>query len=109
MIASRTELSVSARKGGATRPFVLWLAGFSSVVGACAQEPSEICRAYVACQADFDATAGTGPVDTAQYQAGGLCWANAENADACDRQCADGIAANRAAAEDAGLDVPSCS
>lgn len=74
----------------------------------CGQDPSEICRQYVACQAEYDAASATGPVDTAQYEDEGLCWASADNAARCDQQCSDGLAAVREAAANANLDVPAC-
>ena len=78
------------------------------LAGACDQPQSEICQQYIACQQEFDAAAGNEPRDVSQYEADGLCWDSAENADACDQQCADGIAANAEAASNAVLDVASC-
>ena len=79
-----------------------------SVAGSCAQAQSEICRQYVACQQEYDAASLTGPTDVAQYEADGICWLSAENADTCDLQCTDGIAALKDAAANANLDVPAC-
>lgn len=76
---------------------------------ACAQAQSEICQRYIACQQEYDAASQTGPADVAQYQADGICWLNAENADTCDRQCTEGLAAVQDAAANANLEVPACS
>jgi hypothetical protein len=79
-----------------------------SVAAGCAQEQSEICRQYIACQQEYDEAAQVGPTEFADYEADGVCWANAENAGLCDGRCTDALEALRDAAANAGLDAPSC-
>ncbi len=90
-----------------TRLVVLALAAVA-VGGACAPPQSDGCKQYIACQQEYDAASGTGPVDVSQYEADGACWDSADNAATCDQQCTEGIAAVRDAAANANLDVPSC-
>jgi hypothetical protein len=78
------------------------------LASACAQAPTDSCRRYVACQAEYDEASRTGPADVAQYEDGGLCWQSAENASICDEQCREGLAALEEAARSANLVLPSC-
>lgn len=75
---------------------------------ACATEPSDACRSYVACQAAYDEATGTGPVDVAQYREGGACWDSAENAVQCTNDCESGLALLGDAAADEGLELAAC-
>jgi hypothetical protein len=84
------------------------LAFFAASLAACAQEPSDICNQYVACQQAYDEASDTGPTDVEQYEAGGLCWQSGENVETCDRQCTEGLDALKDAAARANLDVPAC-
>lgn len=93
--------------GGLVRSSVVALL-FSSVALSCAQAQSEICGQYVACQQAYDAASQTGPADVAQYESDGICWLSDANADTCDQQCTEGVAALREAAANANLSVPAC-
>lgn len=82
--------------------------GLVALIASCAVEQSEICQQYIACQTEYDEAAQTGPTDFADYEADGVCWANAENAALCDGNCTEAIEALREAAANAQLDVPAC-
>jgi hypothetical protein len=55
--------------------------------------PSDVCRRYVQCQGEVDAS-----VDTTPYDDGGSCWLTLQTANACSEQCREAL--------DALADVP---
>lgn len=79
-----------------------------AALGACSQEPTPECQAYVACQQAYDEATGAAPVDVTQYQPDGACWDSADNAARCTADCQAGLDALRGSAASEGLEIPSC-
>lgn len=76
---------------------------------ACApREVAPACDAYIACQAAFDDAADLEPADVSAYAEDGPCWGDPRSSDRCAAECAANMDALRAAAGDAGLEVPAC-
>lgn len=75
---------------------------------ACAVQPSEECRQYIACQTEYDAAAQTGPTEFSDYEDNGVCWQSADNAALCTERCQAALEALREAAANANIDAASC-
>ena len=74
----------------------------------CGTQQSAVCKKFIACEQAYEKASQTNPIDLSQYEADGTCWQSGQNAQLCDQQCTDGIAAVRQAAADANLNVPAC-
>ncbi len=77
------------------------------LVAGCAKQ-DRACAKYVACQHAYDDAVHARPKDTADYDAGGLCWGEAGLAAQCTQQCQDNHAALNVALANLQLDVAGC-